>query len=99
LNGLHVLHKCDNRRCINPDHLFLGTVADNSKDKITKGRQCKGEQQTNSVLTNEQVVAIRRIYADGETSQPQLATQFGVCKGTIARIVQNKGWKHLLPTS
>jgi hypothetical protein len=85
--GAWVLHKCDVTLCVNPDHLFLGTAADNTADMMVKGR-CATRK-----LTQDQVDQIRRRYALGET-QIALAVDFGVSKANVSIIVQNKSWKH-----
>lgn len=101
-DGLHVLHSCDNRLCVNPAHLFLGTNLDNIKDKVRKGRQKPGsfgEQSNLSTLTEEQVREIRkrhRPYAPGRWgNSKQLAAEFGVTRGCIEGIVQRRNWKHV----
>lgn len=65
--GLWVLHKCDNRRCVNPNHLFLGTHQDNVDDMMRKGRRAPttGFNNPNSILTREQVLEIRKLREDG----------------------------------
>lgn len=81
--GMFVLHKCDNRRCINPDHLFLGTAADNTKDMINKGRA----YLDNSLkLVDEQVVEIRHFLASSLYSNQEIADVFKVSGATISRI-------------
>lgn len=87
-NGLHVLHHCDNPPCCNPDHLFLGTDADNNTDMRKKGRQAKnrlfyrGERHANAKLTNAQADAIRK---SGEPYD-KLAAKYRVSRGTIENI-------------
>lgn len=90
--GMCVLHRCDNRACVNPDHLFLGTHADNMADMLAKGRDKRvGNQNARSVLTEEQVLDIR---ADTGT-QRGIADKYGVGKSTIANILQRHTWKHI----
>lgn len=91
---LHVLHKCDNRRCINPDHLFLGTNKENVQDRDSKGRQARGEKNHKSKLTETDVKRIRRLVASG-TRQSQLAKEYGVNFSTIFHIIQGKTWRHV----
>lgn len=87
---LKVLHKCDNRACQNPSHLFLGTQADNVADMVAKGRERKarGERHPHAKLTAACVAAIR---AD---SRPQavIAKDYGVVQTTISRIKLGQAW-------
>jgi hypothetical protein len=94
--GLRVLHKCDNPPCVRPDHLFLGTQADNVADMVAKGRgrAPRGAANANAKLSIEQVVEIRRRYADGEF-QTALAREFGVSAGAVAGIVHRRRWAHV----
>jgi len=92
-DGLCVLHHCDNPACVNPDHLFLGTHADNAADRNSKGRTSKGELHTISKLTDDDVRKIRAL-SDNRT-QAGLAKQFGVSQPNISRILSMSTWKHL----
>ena len=89
--GLQVLHRCDNRACINPEHLFAGTIADNMTDKTTKGRQAKGEGNYAAKLTAEQVMAIRR----DPRSSIKIAHDYCVKRRNISMIKKGETWKHL----
>jgi len=96
-NGLHVCHHCDNTKCINPAHLFLGTDSDNVQDKCSKGRarggvMC-GVQHPRHILTDQQVADIRTTPLVRGTIT-MLAQTFGVDKTTISRIVRGKTWRH-----
>jgi hypothetical protein len=93
--GLQVCHKCDNPKCVNPEHLFLGTQADNMQDAARKGHRNLGELNTHSRLTKEQVISIRAEFANGET-QKALARKYGVWPYSIRSIVDNITWKHIL---
>ena len=72
--GMCVCHHCDNRLCVNPDHLFLGTKGDNNSDRAKKGRSCKGSNKPNSKLTEEQVKEIRL----SSLSSRKCAKKYGV---------------------
>jgi len=95
-DGLFVCHRCDVRNCVRPDHLFLGTHAENMSDRNRKGRQAKGKQNWNKVppkgernpaaqLTWNQVREIRVRLAAGESCR-SLGRIFGVSKSTISAI-------------
>lgn len=93
-DGLWVCHHCDNPRCVNPAHLFLGTPADNTTDMIRKDRNARGEKQTNAKLTEAQVREILRLRNEG-VGNIALAEQFGVGKTHISHIVTGRKWKHV----
>ncbi len=97
-DGLWVLHRCDNKLCVNPAHLFLGTAADNVKDMIQKGRKNiqPSENASRGKLTRVQVEEIRRQYVPkkwGKHSGVGLAKQYGVATSTIYEILHNKHWR------
>jgi len=92
---LLVCHKCDNRVCINLDHLFLGTNQDNMTDMCLKNRQnkIKGEKHYKSKLTEEQVREIR--FSSKGIYQDDLAKKYNVSQSVIGYIINNKIWKHV----
>lgn len=93
--SLYVCHACDNRWCINPDHLFLGTLQDNLKDMENKGRVSHGEKHFGSKLSEESVKKIRTKYNDGNHTYYSLAKEYGVDHSTIYAVVKYKLWKHV----
>jgi hypothetical protein len=95
-NGLLVLHKCDNRLCCNPDHLFLGTNKDNTQDMITKGRRwCnKGEVHPMSKLKEKEIREIFRLKAVGWAVK-EIAVKFCVHIMTVYSILERKSWQHV----
>lgn len=94
--GILVCHRCDNRVCVNPDHLFLGTAKDNSDDKLRKGRDSHafGELHGRARLSEGHVKDIREAIGNGRTSQ-SLADQYGVPRRTIRDIKTWRTWRHL----
>lgn len=96
--GMVVCHRCDNRFCVNPSHLFLGTQADNIADKVKKGRQSKGPEHGRykcCKLTPDDVRAIRKIWSEGGVTQRELAAAFGVDQARISEVVNRKTFKHI----
>lgn len=91
-----ICHKCDNKICINPDHLFIGTRIDNNKDRDIKGRQVSvyGSKNGKSKLTEESVKMIKSYLEDGY-SFAYLATNFKVRWQTIQAIAKGRTWKNL----
>lgn len=92
---MHVLHRCDTPRCVNPLHLFLGTPADNAADKVSKGRQQRGETLHFAKLTAEQVRSIRIRYAAGGVTQKQLAVDHDISPIHVNGIIKRRSWKHV----
>lgn len=100
-NTIFVCHKCDNRLCQNPAHLFLGTCEENLADMRAKGRGSDpprndhhGESGPGAKLTEKQVRKIRRLYEKG-WRQRDLAERFGVEQTNISAIVRRKSWTHI----
>ena len=94
--GLHCLHRCDNPRCCNPAHLWLGTAGDNMRDCIAKGRNnpSKGEHRYNAKLSDSIVREARTAWDNGE-SLNKLARRFGVEKSTMWTALVGKSWNHV----
>lgn len=94
--GLCVLHKCDNPRCCNPDHLMLGTVDENVKDRVRKGRGAIGSRVGRSKLKDEDIPRILELRRGGMILV-DIAKIFGVSYSLISIISRGEGWKHLQP--
>jgi hypothetical protein len=104
--GLWVLHLCDNKRCVRPDHLYVGTRADNLRDMRRKGRgfvpsinrpasMPRGERNGFAKLTSEQVRMMRQRYAAGGVTYAQLGREFGTDEANVGSIIQRKTWRHV----
>ena len=89
--GMVVMHTCDNRQCINIDHLRLGTQQDNITDAVNKGRHCHGTTHGANKLTEAEVLEIRASTA----TQRNLAIEYGISKGTICQIKTRRIWRHI----
>ena len=94
LNGYHICHTCDNRRCVNPSHLFKGTAQDNIDDKVNKNRQSKGEARPNAVL-NPTIVRIMRRLRERGFRYTDLAEIFNCSKTAVAGAVTGQWWRHV----
>lgn len=95
--GMDVLHECDNPKCVNPNHLFIGTHTINMQDKEKKGRgnHCglSGEYNPAAKLTMEQAREIRKRYSKGGVSQLEIANEYGIDQTSIGKIVRNEAYK------
>jgi hypothetical protein len=94
LPRLEVCHHCDNPRCVNPAHLFVGTHKENFADASRKGRMSRGESHYKSKFKEADVIEIRRRGAAGETEE-SIADLFDVSRTAIHKVLARKNWKHL----
>lgn len=107
---LLVCHTCDNRKCCNPKHLFLGTYQDNHDDMVLKGRHAKGnthryilypesikygEKNPSSKLTSKNVIKLRKQYLSGDFTRKELSKIYGVGYRTICQIVNRETWQQI----
>lgn len=96
-DGLFVLHKCDNPKCVNPDHLFLGNQTDNMHDCSLKGRTKNtpqlGEKNVFAVLDRFKVLEIRAL--DGIMLQKDIAKTYNVKDSAISKIILRRTWRHI----
>lgn len=98
--SVKVCHKCDVPACVNPDHLWLGSQADNVADMVRKGRGRCGEPMVGSrnpmsALTEEQVSEIRLLLLIGAHTQAEIARSYGVSPMTLSRIANFQTWPHV----
>ena len=90
-NGMCVCHSCDNRKCINPSHLWLGTHADNANDMVRKNRSLVGSRHHNAKLTEELVLRIR----NDNREHREIAADYGVSYGLVGHIKRRLVWRHV----
>lgn len=90
--GMCVCHRCDNRRCCNPSHLFLGDHAANMADMRAKGRASRGAGHYRAKLSAEDADLIRLAYETLPVTQTQIANAWGVKHATVGRIVRGQGY-------
>ncbi len=93
--GLWVLHNCDNRRCVNPNHLYVGTRQDNMDDMINRNHSQKGERHYGNKVSESDVIVIRDMTDKKLMSTRKLAKKFGVSQGAICHIIHRRTWTHV----
>lgn len=91
-DGLYVLHTCDNRACVNPKHLFLGTFYDNMADMVSKQRHAFGDKCGRRKLNASQVVKIRSEIG----TQQEIAERYGITQSVVSMIRSGRIWKSIL---
>jgi hypothetical protein len=92
--GTLVLHSCDNRSCVNPAHLRVGSQKDNGKDMVDRGRSTRGELNPHAKLKEKDILRIRRLRVKGFTYDA-IAAEYGYTKGTVGSIVRGDTWSHV----
>lgn len=93
-----VMHLCDTTLCINPDHLKIGTQSENIRlafergRKVSHGNSMPGSTNPRAILTNDDIISIRELYAKGNVSQRELAKAYSMSKTQIGRILRHEQW-------
>lgn len=90
-----VLHSCDNPRCVNPEHLYLGTNQENRTESYDKGRGNTGSKNGNAVLDEQKVSEIRRLWRTGDYTKAELSRKFKISPSVMGGLVKGKGWAHV----
>lgn len=96
--GMCVLHNCpggDNRACVNPLHLWLGSPIENAADRDLKGMTLQGAAHRRAKLSEADVLEIRSLFETGRYTKVELGRQFGVTDSQIRNIVQRRLWRHI----
>lgn len=97
-NHYIVMHTCDNMKCVNPQHLVMGTPKLNSEDSVKKGRNSRGEKQWSSVLTEQEAMRIIDEFRKPFTLRDEckrLAIKYGVTWRIVEHLIRGTTWKHL----
>ena len=95
--GMLVMHTCDNRICVNPNHLEIGSHKDNVLDCVRKGRrnQARGTRCPHAKLNEEQINTLRECYRQSQPCHETLARMFGVTRSAISQVLRGKTWNHV----
>lgn len=93
--GMVVMHTCDRPSCVNPNHLSLGTLAENAADSARKARRPRGSRNHQAKLTEGQVLDLRARYAAGGVTHAVLAEEFNISRALVSFILTRKAWKHI----
>ena len=93
--GMFVCHSCDNKRCINPAHLWVGTNQDNMRDMQQKGRHGSRTQPERLKLDEAKVRQIRELARDERNTQGEIAVMFSISRETANKVINRKAWRHV----
>jgi len=94
-SGKSVLHRCDVRNCVNPEHLFLGSHQDNMTDMVRKKRQACGSRSGLHKLTEEAVLSMRNRYSSEDVTKAQLSRDFQISDTIVGMILDRRRWSHV----
>lgn len=95
-DGMFGCHSCDTPPCVEPSHIWPGTIADNTADMVAKGRSARGTRNTNAKLTDDIVREIRMRHQAGGVTMTRLAAEYGVTKALVSYVVRGLIWRHVV---
>jgi len=90
LTDVQCNHTCDNRECVNPDHMYLGTAQENVQDAVERSGMNKGTSNGQAALTAGEVISIRKHYESGKGTYGSIGDKYGVCENTVGKIVRGQ---------
>jgi hypothetical protein len=93
-SGMFACHHCDNPRCVRPSHIFPGTPRDNTRDMLSKARDARGQRNARAVLTDADVVAIRRLQ-DAGYGRRRIGRMLRRSTHAVGHVLRGTSWKHL----
>lgn len=91
--GKYVLHTCDRKMCVNPEHLYVGTQQENIDDALERGQVVTGEDNPSTKLTRKDVQDIRTLYNSSDITQSELGKEYGVDQSTVSKILNGEWWQ------
>lgn len=98
-NEMNCLHHCDNRACINPIHLYLGTKQDNTNDMMRRGRHrpSEGEENSNAVISEMEAAEIKFLALEDHLTNVEIADAYGISPSIVSTIKRGDAWAHVEP--
>jgi len=94
-NNKVIRHTCNNRNCVNPEHLIAGTHIQNMNDMVKTNNSCKGEKNARAILTEQLVRDILKASTVKKQPRKRVCEQYGIASSTLSDILNNKTWKHI----
>lgn len=91
-DGMDVCHRCDNPPCVNPSHLFAGTVSDNMRDGMSRMRAIGRHDPRRAKLTEQAVSEMREAYRKGGVTMKELGQKYGITAAHVCRVIHNQVW-------
>lgn len=97
--GMQINHHCDNRACVNPDHLYAGTAKQNMQDMLRRGRDRVIGSRNGHASLNEEIIPFVRLWLSKGYKQREISQAFGIGRNTLYYIKSGRSWSHVMPAA